>query len=914
MLTSLFLGWAMLHADFDKGQSKPKPPAKQQQKKVSSEPTAATAKALNEILSSANGTVEDLQKLSEKARKLGDLAGMCVIDSLIADYFNKQQEFEQALDVSKKSIAIAAPYPELELMVASLESQWAESLRLMSRPKEAAPHYLKAAEIFERKKSIVSAVTQYNNAAFCFQTIGTLTTAIKLFETSLNLLGNNSAPNLRATIYNNIALLNISVLEFDKALDNLNKAQKIVTQEPTLEALIYNNFAFCYQMQNDDRKALEYYEKAFKIYGDLDDPRGIGLCCLNMGSLLSKLGEQGQAKELFDAALPIFEALRDQQMTAVVVTQLGQIEFDKGNYASAMTSFSKALQTYQQIGWAGGQAICLSSIANAADLSGNPALAIALSKQAVNLIQGYRKEMIKLPVEMRETIKTQFEDIYRVLADKLVAAGRLAEAEQVINMLKDQELFQYIQRGSETGLDTRSELTSLEKEWDKKYKDLAGKVLQAAKTFEVLNAKTERTPAEEKQLAEAQQVIQEANAMIQKFLDDMSASLKAANKDSNRINDLKDDEGLVSDLAQLSSDSVRTAAITTVLTDEACSVILTSPEGRTYGSTKIPRAELNQKIQTFRTALQNDGLDPRPAGKALYDLLIKPIEKELAAADVKSIIWSLDGALRYVPVSALYDGEHYLIEKYQVSLFTPASRSRLSAAPSDDWKAASFGSSKAHLGFSALPGVPEELAAIQKVVPSTSFLDGEFTKASFLKAMQTRQFSVVHVASHFSLVPGQDATSFLLLGDGSKLPLSDVAGLPSRSFDGVDLMTLSACQTAIGSGDGTELEGFAAIAQRKGVKAVMASLWPIDDAGTRLLMESFYGTHQTAKGQTKSESLRQAQLALLNGTAKGQPGAKRGDPVEEADDKTIPKYVKDPAKPFAHPYFWAPFVLIGNFR
>lgn len=914
MLTSLLLGWAMLHTDFDKGQNKPKPPAKQQ-KKISSEPTKAIDKELDKLLSDEDSTFDQLLALSAKAKKVGDLAGMCMIDSIIADFYNKALETDMALAVVKKSIETAKLYPELEVHLASLESQWGEALRISSKPKEAAPHYLKSAGIFERKGKIVEAVGQYNNAAFCYQTVGTFTTSIQLFEKSVKLLGKTNAPSLKATILNNIALGHISVREYDEALTKLEQAQEVApAEEVALHALIFNNFAFCYQQQEDLKSALLFYEQAFELYKKLDDARGLALCCLNIGTLLNKLDEPKDARELFETALPIYQELKDEQMTAIIVTHIGQLDLDSGNYSAAMTSFAKALQTYQQTGWTAGQAVCLSSLAEAASSLGNDSLGIALLKQSVNLIQGYRKEMNTLPVQMRETIKGQFEGIYRMLADKLVSEGRLAEAEQVVNMLKDEELYQYIQRGDEKGLDTRSELTTLEKEWDKKYRDLAGRVLEASKTFEVLNAKSPRTPDEDKKLADAQKIIEDSNAMIQKFLDDMSASLKAANKDSNRINDLKDDEGLVSDLAQLSTDSVRTAAITTILTDEACSVILTSPEGRTYGTTKIPRAELNKKIQTFRTALQNENLDPRQAGKALYDLLIQPIEKELAAADVKSIIWSLDGSLRYVPISALYDGERYLIEKYQVSIFTPASRSRLSASPIDTWKAASFGNSKAHLGFSALPGVPEELAAIQKVVPSTSFLDGAFTKASFLKAMQTRQYSVVHVASHFSLVPGQDATSFLLLGDGTKLPLSDVAGLPSRSFDGVDLMTLSACQTAIGGGDGTELEGFAAIAQRKGVKAVMASLWPIDDAGTRLLMESFYGTHQATKGQTKSESLRQAQLSLLNGTAKGTPGVHRGDPVEAADDNTIPKFTKDPAKPFAHPYFWAPFVLIGNFR
>ncbi|MBV9488121.1 MAG: CHAT domain-containing protein, partial [Verrucomicrobia bacterium] len=89
------------------------------------------------------------------------------------------------------------------------------------------------------------------------------------------------------------------------------------------------------------------------------------------------------------------------------------------------------------------------------------------------------------------------------------------------------------------------------------------------------------------------------------------------------------------------------------------------------------------------------------------------------------------------------------------------------------------------------------------------------------------------------------------------------------------------------------LESLGMIAQRKGAKAVVATLWPVADESTRLLMQEFYRLHAAEPGISKAESLQRAQLALLGAERRqdGQASAR-----------------------FAHPFFWAPFVLIGNWR
>jgi CHAT domain-containing protein len=137
-------------------------------------------------------------------------------------------------------------------------------------------------------------------------------------------------------------------------------------------------------------------------------------------------------------------------------------------------------------------------------------------------------------------------------------------------------------------------------------------------------------------------------------------------------------------------------------------------------------------------------------------------------------------------------------------------------------------------------------------------------------------------------------------------------------FAGVQLLTLSACNTGVGgtNADGKEVEGLGVLPQRKGAKAVLASLWSVADASTSLLMQEFYRIRESS-ANTKSEALRQAQLALLRGTASTADGAFAGRGIPHTEDSKVqhakmPRFVFDPHNPYAHPYFWAPFFLMGN--
>jgi CHAT domain-containing protein len=272
---------------------------------------------------------------------------------------------------------------------------------------------------------------------------------------------------------------------------------------------------------------------------------------------------------------------------------------------------------------------------------------------------------------------------------------------------------------------------------------------------------------------------------------------------------------------------------------------------------------------------------------------------------------NLDGFLRYVPFAALYDGQRYFIEDYAVALYTSSVPTRFERGGREAQKSAGFGVTAAHPGFSPLPGVRREIETIfagddaSGVLQGPAGLDEDFSERSLRRTLLSRP-SILHIASHFNLIPGREDDSFLLLGDGSHLPLSDIRSKRALSFKGIDLVTLSACQTARGGGDGSEIEGFGATAQLNGASSVMASLWPVADEATARLMGDFY-EGMVRDGLSKADALRAAQIRMMSGEI-SVASAESGERAAQSRQKKT----QAAQAGFSHPYFWSPFVLMGN--
>ncbi|MDJ0725799.1 MAG: CHAT domain-containing protein [Prochloraceae cyanobacterium] len=296
------------------------------------------------------------------------------------------------------------------------------------------------------------------------------------------------------------------------------------------------------------------------------------------------------------------------------------------------------------------------------------------------------------------------------------------------------------------------------------------------------------------------------------------------------------------------------------------------------------------KTQVIDRAIDNLYLDIGPSlslgynkepYQELYDLLIRPIDQKLQENQVKTLVFVLDGILQRVPVAALFDGEKYLIEKYNVVL-TPGLQLLKSPTLSPERLSAIFaGISESRAGFAPLPGVKQEAREIAEVIPTDILLDREFTSDRLQTKIGTKAFPIVHLATHGQFSSAAEDT-FLLAWD-RKINVKDLdrlLGARDRQRQSpIELLILSACETA--EGDNRAVLGIAGVAVRSGARSTIATLWPVQDDSTVLLMDRLY-TELNKPGINKAEALRNAQISLLKDSH------------------------------FDRPFFWAGFVLIGN--
>jgi CHAT domain-containing protein len=391
------------------------------------------------------------------------------------------------------------------------------------------------------------------------------------------------------------------------------------------------------------------------------------------------------------------------------------------------------------------------------------------------------------------------------------------------------------------------------------------------------------------------------------------------------VRELRDKtSAMQSELRQLDSGAV---ALYTLVGHEKYRVILVTREVMLARDYPIGAAELRRKVLTFRLTLRASYTDPKRLAQELYKILVGPVAAELEGAQATTLMWSVDDVLRYLPIAALHDGHDYLVAKYRNEIFTFASIPHLSDHPDvKKWRGLGMGVSKAYGQFDALPSVPEELHRIiretetpgsEGVLPGETMLDEAFTEDNMKKALEDK-YPLVHIASHFDFEPGKETNSFLLLGgadpQGQHLTLSDIRVDPKFDFNDTDLLTLSACNTAMGgiAGDGSEVDGFGILAQQKGAKSVVATLWAVNDESTGILMQEFYRLWTTHAGMPKAEALRQAQLAFLHGNVAAEPTSSQSGFA--VDGRSGAQVMHNPLTPYSHPYYWAPFILIGNWN
>lgn len=290
----------------------------------------------------------------------------------------------------------------------------------------------------------------------------------------------------------------------------------------------------------------------------------------------------------------------------------------------------------------------------------------------------------------------------------------------------------------------------------------------------------------------------------------------------------------------------------------------------------------------------------------LYQWLIAPIEAELQAADIDTLLLSLDAGLRSLPIAALHDGQQFLIEKYSLSAIPSISLMDTRYYPLKDARVLAMGASE-FLTLPPLLSVPVELSTIsQNLWEGKAFLNTEFTQENLRQQRQSYPYQIIHLATHADFKPGTLTNSYIQLWGEDQLSLNELRQLGWNNPP-VELLVLSACRTAFGD-EQAEL-GFAGLAIQAGVKTALASLWYVSDEGTLALMTEFY--KHLSQSAIKAEGLRQAQLAMLRGEVTIENGLLRGSGTRGAIPLP-PELAEIENQQLNHPYYWSGFTMIGS--
>jgi CHAT domain-containing protein len=296
-----------------------------------------------------------------------------------------------------------------------------------------------------------------------------------------------------------------------------------------------------------------------------------------------------------------------------------------------------------------------------------------------------------------------------------------------------------------------------------------------------------------------------------------------------------------------------------------------------------------QELETIIDLMQEAILIPRERifienflepSQQLYQDLIQPFEQLFKMNNIQNLVFVLDSGLRNIPLASLFDGQQYLIEKYNVAIAPSLQLIDPQPLTQKQLNVLSGGLTEARQGFSALPNVELELQQIQAQTQSEILLNENFTEPQFNQEVSQVPFSIIHLATHGKFSSELEDTFILTWNE--KINIEELRSLlktDAKQLNPIELLVLSACQTA--AGDERAGLGLAGVAVRSGARSTLASLWSVNDESTALLMSYFYQELSQSK-RTKAEALRRAQLKVL----------------QQQD--------------FSHPYFWAAFVLVGN--
>lgn len=824
--------------------------------------------------------------------------------------------YSEALPLQQRALAITekirdANHPD----IANRLNNLAMTYRALGRQSEALPLVQRALAILEAadgpERTLFAAAL--NNKAQLLKDLGRYGEALPLEQRALAItekIHGTEHPDV-ATRLNNLAGTYYALGQHEQVLRYLQRAlaiwEKTFGQGHPLVTIAENNLGVIFGRLGRNDEALNMLQESLnrteKLFGP-DHPE-TALCANNLAIQYRTMNRSVEAKQLLMRAVNISRKMSGESNPALgrYLSNLAWIYFDEGEFGLAREAFEESVALLEtNPGEAKYLAFAESGLRETFARQGHSEMAILWGKLSVNTLQQARIGTQGLEKYLQTGFIEGLRIAYDRLAELLIDQGRISEAQQVMQMLKENELYEAIERGGRN--DSRSSriaFTGLEENRFAGYYAMLDEQAALVEERRALWGKKATSTISSKELVRLDQIesvlLPRITEAIKAFFGSRKSELTRPKIGSSveQINASGSQSRLaksIDNLARIAPDS-HTVAVQYLVGDTKLSIIVTSPGHPPIArQIAVERKRLRQLATQLGIQISERKSDLAMVNKTatdLYALLITPITQDLQTLHAKTLMLSLHDVLRYIPFAALTDGNRYLIQDYSLAIYNEAVGLGFNSVPHGRWRIAAMGLSEAVDGLPPLAEVPAELQEVSSTGKGVSFLNAAFNQSSFRSTLVGR-FNLLHVASHFVLQQGEPKGSRLYLGDKSRLTLADIDDLDLR-FDNFDLVTFSACDTALGGGkdvNGQELESLGAKTQAQGAHAVLASLWRVNDVSTRQLMSAFYKL-RIVRGMNKAEALRTVQLEMIDGRLR-------------PDKKAV----------WNSPYYWAPFVLMGN--
>ncbi|MGB2925972.1 MAG: tetratricopeptide repeat protein [Limnothrix sp.] len=740
------------------------------------------------------------------------------------------------------------------------------------------------------------------NLGIAYDSLGEYEQALSFYRQSLELYRQIGDQQGEANSLSNLGLVYLSLGQYQQAItfhqQSLDIAKEIGDRQGAANSL--GGLGLAYFSLGDYQQAITFHQQSLDVKREIFDRRGEANSLGNLGNAYWSLEEYQQAIAFHQQSLDITREVGHRRGEASSLSNLGLAYDSLGEYEQAIGFYEQSIAVKKEIEDSSGLALTFSNIGKLFKEQDQPALAIIFLKESVNIRESIRAGITDLDSSLQQSYLSTIEDDYRLLADLLLQQDRILEAQRVLDLLKVQELNDLFDnvRAAEDQEFSEADYRDPEKNLLALHDQRITQALNIGKK----RLQLESIPVDQRSNSQSQQLIairKEESTFyasfddfinsppVQTIITDLQKHL-----DTNESFNLFEARSLRDNLKNLREISTNSAIFYPLILEDRLELVLVTADAAPVRKTvNISRGELNQLIAAARTTLLEKSTDYTALEK-LHETLIAPLEPILAEAEIETLLYAPDGALRYIPLAALTDGNQWLIEKYRINNITalsltdfdqPSSNKKLSvltAAYTDAGKDIEVDLGYRQIPFSGLKFAGTEVANIAQMISGTKSprLDQNFTKEI---VYEMNDYSVVHFATHAQFLPAKPKDSFIVFGNGEHSTIDDIKNWDTLT--NVDLVVLSACDTGVGDalGSGVEILGLGYRLQSIGARATMSSLWQVSDESTQVLMTEFY--QQLQRGNiSKVEALRQAQETMSQ----------------------TPDY--------AHPYHWASFILIGN--